>query len=267
MPILSRAPHSRRGWVFAALVLSAVAAVVILAACGGGKKEETGGTATSAATHTPGGGETKTTAATAGPGGGNEDAAAAIKKLTSEYKSFTGKIAYQVKDLSGVDSSGLTAMTFYQKGNKSRVDIESAEGNIIVISTPEADYMCSQNQCLKSEGTGADSSVAPLMQLIDPGTIESEFGSLPHGIDIKTSKEKIAGVEATCFSAKGDLDPETPGDEAGEICIAEGGLMLRLTFTSGGKSASFEATEATTKVSDSDFEPPYEVVDLTNLGQ
>jgi hypothetical protein len=256
--------------LFAAFIVSAAALAVVLAACGGGDKKEGGATATSAATHTPAGGGGKTAAATqtTAAGGGTEDVSATIKKLTEEYKTFTGKVKYEIKDLSGVDSSGLSAMTFYQKGDKSRVDIESADGNIIVINTPDANYMCTKGQCLKSAGTsGADSSIAPLMSLIDPGTIESEFGSLPKGIDVKSSKEKIAGVEATCLSAKGDLDPQTPGEEAGEICIAEGGLLLRLTFTSGGTSGSFEASEASTKVSDSDFEPPYNVVDISQLGQ
>ncbi len=265
-----RASPIGRRWLFAALMVSAVGVAILLAACGGGKKEEGGGTSTSAATNTPAGGGGKTTAATqtTAAGGGTEDASAAIKKLTSEYATFTGKIKYEIKDVTGTDTTGLTAMTFYQRGDKSRVDIESAEGNVIVITTPDASYMCTQNQCLKSAGTsGADSSVAPLMSLIDPSTIESEFGSLPQGIDIKTSKEKIAGVEATCFSAKGDLDKESPGEEAGEICMAEGGLLLRLVFTGPDSSVSFEASEASTKVSDSDFEPPYEVVDLSQLGQ
>ena len=96
---------------------------------------------------------------------------------------------------------------------------------------------------------------------------ERRFHFLPDGVDVNVSEEKIAGVNATCFSASGDLDDTTPGDESGEVCFAEGGLLLRLTFESAGESGTLEAVEADSEVDESDFEPPFEVVDLSDLGQ
>ena len=64
----------------------------------------------------------------------------------------------------------------------------------------------------------------------------------------------------------GDLDTETPGDESGQVCYADGGLLLRISST-GDAGGSFEATEAGTEVSDADFEPPFEVIDLSSIGQ
>lgn len=266
MSLLSRAPRGRR-WIFAALLITGAALAMLAAACGGGgKKESTGGTAT----QTTAAADEKTPAAatTSGAGGTDEDAVAAISKLAKEYQTFTGKIRYEIKNFSGADASGLTAVTFYQKGDKSRVDIESPDGNVIVINMPDANYMCTENQCLKSAGSSSTGdSLAPFAELINPAQVESTFGSLPKGVDIKKSSAKIAGISATCFSAEGDLDPETPGDESGEICFSEDGQMLRLKFTAGGESGTFEATEASTSVADKDFEPPFEVIDLSDLGQ
>lgn len=259
------APRRRR-WVFAALLLTGTALAILATACGGGgKKEPTGG----AATQTSAAGQEKTpAAATTSGAGGEEDAAAAISKLAKEYQTFTGKIRYEIKGFSSADASSLTAMSFYQEGDKSRTDIESPDGNVIFINTPAASYMCTENQCLKSAGSGgAGDALAPFAELINPAQIESTFGSLPKGVDIKKSSAKIAGMSATCFSAQGDLDPETPGDESGEVCFSEDGLMLRLKFTSSGESGTFEATEASTRVADKDFEPPFEVTDLGDLGQ
>lgn len=266
MSLRSHAPHGRP-WIFAALLLTGVALAMLAVACGGGgKKEATGGAATR--TTAAAGEKTPAVATTSGAGGGDEEAIAAISKLAKEYRTFTGKIKYEIKNVSGADASELTFMTFYQKGNKSRVDIESADGNVILINTPDANYMCTENQCLKSAGSSSTGdSLAPFAEFINPAQVESTFGSLPKGIDIKKSSEKIAGISATCFSAEGDLDPETPGDESGEVCFSDGGLMLRLKFAAGGESGTFEATEASTSVADKDFEPPFEVIDLGDLGQ
>lgn len=264
MSSCSHAPRRRR-WVFAALLLTGAALATLAGACGGGGEEKaTGG----AATQTTAAGEETPAAATTSGAGGGEDAAAAISKLAKEYQTFTGKIRYEIKDFSDAGVTDMSAMTFYQKGDKSRTDIESPDGNVIFINTPDANYMCTENQCLKSAGSSSTGdSLASFAEFINPAQVESIFGSLPRGVDIKKSSAKIAGISATCFSAEGDLDPETPGDESGEVCFSEDGLMLRLKFAAGGESGTFEATEASTSVADKSFEPPFEVIDLSDLGQ
>ncbi len=264
------APQSRARWLILCLALATMLFVVLASACSGDDNESSDNNAT--ATKEAGGESSSTSKATptkeASNGGGNSDAAKELKNFASEYQKFEGYVKYEAKDFGGTDSS-LTAMAIYQKGDKSRIDIESSEGNVILITTADASYMCSQDQCLKypaGDTTGAG-AVEGFTSILDPSTIESDFGELPEGVDVNVSKEKIAGIDATCFSASGDLNADTPGDESGEICFAEGGLMLRLKFEGGGESGTLEATDARSSLSDSDFEPPYTVIDFSSAGQ
>lgn len=270
MALIARTQGARWNWLPIVLGLVAAVFLVAMAACGGGgdgKAKDQGSTATPKASSPAGGGATDAPAATSDSGSGN-DATDALAKFASDYERFTGKVKYEIKDFSSADTAGLSSMAIYQSSDKSRVDIESAAGNVIIIDTPDASYTCTANQCLKSPpGDASANPMEGFAGFFDASTIQSEFGAMPEGTDLKTSKEKIAGLQATCISAKGDLDTSSPGDEEGEVCFAEGGLMLRIKFSSGGTSGTFEATEASTKVSDSDFEPPYDVTDLSELGQ
>jgi hypothetical protein len=276
--VTDNASQPRAGWLLLLLALTAALFLVVASACGGDDDDDGGGdngaTATSSAdsgndtgddTGDDGGDETPTDSGD--DSGDSGDPAADLAALAGEYERFEGYVKYAAQNFGGSDS-GLSSMAIYQKGDSSRIDMESTDGNVIIITTPDATYTCTENQCLKypsGEDTGglADAFAG----LIDPGTIESEFGNLGDDVDIKVSKEKIAGVDATCYSATGDLDDSVPGDESGEVCFAEGGLLLRLTSETGGESFTLEATEADTDVPNDAFDPPFEVVDLGDLGQ
>jgi len=263
------ASPSRTRWLLALLALTAVLFLVAASACGGDDNEDTNGdqaTPTKEAGSTGGahtGNATPTEKAT--NSGASGDAAEELKKLAGEYEQFEGYVKYST---SGFGSDSASSIALYQKGGSSRLDIESPDGNIIIINTPDATYMCTvaENQCIKYPA-GQDTGLADAFtSLLDPSTIEDTF-DLPDDVDIDTSSDKIAGIDAVCFSASGDLDPETPGDESGEVCFSENGLLLRLKFESGGESGSFEATEASGDVPSDAFEPPYDVIDLGDLGQ
>ncbi len=271
MPDTQHAPRNKFKWLLLTLALTAAMVIIALSACGGDDDDDGGddaGDETPAATQDGGNGDHATaTPADHDDGDGGGDAAAALADFASDYEGFTGMVKYEAKNFSG-DAAGFSSMAIYQTEGYSRIDIESADGNVILIDTPDASYMCAENQCLQyPAGDSAGNSLAGLTELFDPGSIEDSFGDLGDDVNIDVSDEEIAGVDATCFSAEGDLDPETPGDESGEVCFAEGGLMLRLTFESGGESGTFEAVEASSDVSQSDFEPPFEVIDLSELGQ
>jgi hypothetical protein len=273
--VTDNASQSRARWLLLLLALTAAIFLVVASACGGDDDDDDGGDNEATATESADGGDDggddsgDETPADGGDGdddGDSGDAAADLAALAGDYEKFEGYVKYDAQNFGGADS-GLSSMAIYQKGDSSRIDMESADGNVILITTPDATYMCTENQCLKypsGEDTGGFADA--FAGLIDPGTIESEFGDLGNDVDINVSKEKIAGLDATCYSATGDLDDTVPGDESSEVCFAEGGLLLRLTSDTGGESFTLEATEADTDVPNDAFEPPFEVVDLGDLG-
>ena len=267
------ASKSRAKWLLLLLALTAALFLVVASACGGDDDDDDGGdngTATptrEGADNSDDGGDNEPTATRSGSDGGGDssDAAGQLAALAGEYETFEGYVKYEARDFG---DAGFSSMAIYQKGDSSRIDIESADGNVILINTPDATYMCAENQCTKfPAGDDTGGFADAFAGLIDPSTIESEFGDLGDDVEIDVSSEEIAGVDATCFSATGDLDEDAPGDESGEVCFTEGGLLLRITFDSAGESGTLEATEADDEVPDSAFEPPFEVIDLSDLGQ
>ena len=179
----------------------------------------------------------------------------------------TGRLKGKRALITGGDS-GIASMTIYQKDGSSRFDISSADGDITFISTPEATYLCTESQCLKyaADDDTAGASVDALAGIFSAEAITEGIGDIPDGVDVDVTSETIAGVDATCFKYSGDLDPDQAGDESGEFCFSDGGLLLRLAFQGADESISFEATSASEDVSDSDVDPPYDVTDLSDLG-
>lgn len=267
------ASQSRAKWLLFLLALTAALFLVVASACGGDDDDDDAGdNGTPTPTREGGdssdnGSTTKPTATRSGSDSGdNSDAAADLAALAGEYERFEGYVKYEAQNFGG--DTTLSSMAIYQKGDSSRIDIESADGNVILITTVDATYLCTENQCLKSPAGEDTGGVADAFAgFFDPGAIEDKFGGLGDDVDINVSSENIAGVDATCYSASGDLDDTTPGNESGEVCFAEGGLLLRITFESAGESGTFEAVEADNDIPDSAFEPPFEVIDLTNVGQ
>ena len=205
-------------------------------------------------------------------GGDDGDSLAALAAFGGDYESYTGKVTYDITDFStgdGADLTGFATMTIYQKDGSSRLDISSPDDDIIFISTPDASYLCSGGaDCLKysADDETAGAAVSVFSALFSDESINQMIGDIPGGLDFDVTSETIAGLDATCFKTTGDLDSSEAGDESGEFCFSDGGLMLRLAFDSDGQSSSFEATSASEDVPDSDFDPPFPVTDLGDLG-
>lgn len=260
----------RPGLLF--ILLGLVAAfTLLLAACGG--DDDDGGDDSGAeptATDSAGGDDDDGGAeptVTDGDGGDDDDGGdglSALEDFASDYENFTGYVVYNA---TGFGDESMTSMGIYQKGDRSRLDISSSDGDVSLINTPDATYMCSDGQCLRypADDESLSAGLGLFGTLLSPETIQETYGDLPDGVDIETSQEEIAGIEATCINYAGDVDTENAGDESGQICYAEGGLLLRVTF-SGADGGTLEATEAGTEVDDSVFEPPFEVIDLSELG-
>jgi hypothetical protein len=110
-----------------------------------------------------------------------------------------------------------------------------------------------------SEEEEAGDEASPLDILFD---IPSAIAEGTEGLDIGvTSQRKIAGLDATCFPIGGGL--AELGD--GEVCFSNQGILLYMQSEVAGSTSIFEATSASTDVTDEDFEPPYEVIDLGDL--
>ncbi len=202
---------------------------------------------------------------------GDSDSLAELAAFGGDYDSFTGKVTYDITDFSTGDGAGLTgitSMTIYQKNGSSRFDISNPDDDIIFISTPDASYLCSGgSDCLKypADDENAGAAVSIFAGVFSAAAISQGINDIPDGVDVDVTSETIAGLDATCFKATGDLDPGQAGDESSEFCFSDGGLLLRLAFESDGQSSNFEATSASDDVPDSAFDPPYPVIDLSDF--
>lgn len=249
-------------WLITVLSVTVVAVLLMMAACGGGDDEEVddGGESRPTATETTDGGDETTDP----DDGGGDDARTNLSALADNYEDFIGAINYET---TGFGGGAFTSMKIYKGENASRVDYEGEGATGTIISTADAIYICGEGLCIKySSGDSSLDPTAGLTALLSAESIADAYGDLPDGVEVEESSEEIAGVDATCYSYTGEIDETESGDESGEICVSESGLLLRLKF-SGGGGGQFEATEATDDVSDDDFEPPFPVTELPDFGQ
>jgi len=260
-------------WRLFILMIGAIALLGLVAAAACGDDDDSGdgngnGSPTATASEGDGNGDpTATTDDGDGDGNGSGSSLADLAAFGSDYESFNGKVTYNITDF--VAEGGVSSMTIYQKDGSSRFDIASDTGDISFISTPDASYLCSEGQCLQypADDNTANASVDAFASLFSAETITEEIDDIPDGVDVNTTSETIAGLDATCFTASGDLDPTQAGDESSQFCFSDGGLLLRLAFEGATESGSFEATEASGDVPDSDFEPPFPVIDFSDIFQ
>jgi hypothetical protein len=232
---------------------AAILMLVLITACGGGDdKTDSGGNAT--ATNSSSGGE-KTPAATDATG---SDGSSDLSALAAEYGNFTGVVKYET---SGFGDS-LTAMKIYKDKARSRVDYEGSDGSGSFITNADGSFACAENQCIKyPAGQGLDPTAA-FTTFISAETIEKSYGDIPEGVDVKKSSRQIAGTDATCYTYSGDIDKTEAGDESGEICFAQSGLLLRLEFSGASGGGTFNAVQASQDVSEADFEPPFPITEI-----
>jgi len=238
------------------LVAALALLVALLAACG----SDSGDGKTPKAGETPASGETPTDGGDGGgDGNGGDSGLSDLERLASEASGdFTGKITYEIT----TESSGQTTVqewTLAQRPPDSRFEIVSNEGGeesrTIVIQTAEKSYVCTSaggsEVCFVSDQT--DQYTGLFDPIFDaPQSIVQDIDTLGLG---DQSERDIAGLHANCFSYS------LAGAES-ETCFSDEGLMLYLHTGSAGSSFTYEAKSASTDVSDADFEPPYEVVEI-----
>ncbi len=155
-----------------------------------------------------------------------------------------------------------------QRPPDSRIEISGTEGGeefrTIIINAGGESYICvaggGEESCSEADEEKAGAEVASLDLLFD---IPSEIAQGVEDVNIGvTSRRTIAGVNASCFTVSGTL--ASLGE--GEVCFSDEGLLLYLQTEVDGPSSTFEATSVSTDVTDADFEPPFDVIDLDDLG-
>ena len=160
-------------------------------------------------------------------------------------------------------------MTLYWKPDVGwRVDFSIAGGESIFITTEGVTYSCTsiagQGQCFESDAD-VDAPVPFLGLFTNPDELASFVAESISGVDVNRSSRTIAGRDADCFSIEAEIEGQTG---SAEYCFADGLILLLSVGGEGDDGAgifSFEATEIGDTVSDSDFEPPFEIIEAFDL--
>jgi hypothetical protein len=164
---------------------------------------------------------------------------------------------------SSVDGSAGSFTIFWKPPDRWRFDVTSDEGTATFLQTPDGVYICSDDGsgggCFLSPG-GASAVPFPFLSYFtDPTSLEGLLASA-EGVDLDSSSDNIAGVDATCYSGSTE-------EGSGQVCFgSDNGILLRIrgSDTTTG-DFTMEATSVETSVDDADLEPPYPVQEIPGL--
>ena len=247
---------------FAVLLAAALLFALLAAACNGDDDKDK----TPAAGETPAADETPTADGDEDGDGAGGEGLSDLEALAAEAQGAIAKVTYRVTmDVAGVSTE--QEWVLVQRPPDSRFEIAYEEGGeefrTIIITTGGTSYLCTsaagQKSCLATEAEAAEAGAAPLDLLSD---IPQELAEDAEDVDLgDTSQRSIAGVDATCFTVESGLADLGEG----EVCFSDEGLLLYLRSEYAGASSVFEATSVSTDVTDADFEPPYEIIELPDF--
>jgi len=244
-------------WALTGLAIVASALLLSATACGG----DDGGNENSGADASP-------TPAEGTPGASqiSEEVSKKLKDLGEEWAKTSVKATYNIASRSGTETTKST-LVLYWAPPKVRVDLsDEADGTTnqtSVISTPDKIYSCSQeggDECLAYPPSSNVTDAIPFLSGFDPSAIEADLSGLTD-LQIVSTSEKVSGNDASCVSAEGNIGGQ---DGFTKWCFATSGLLLFQSFAdaAGTSEFVFQATDIGT-VSDSDFEPPYPVSEVS----
>ncbi len=239
---------------FAVLLAVGLLAFAVVACNGGGNGDET-----------PQAGETSVVGDGDGDGGdGDGEGLSDLGSLAAAAaEGVIAKVTYRITTEGGGETFE-GEWVVVQRPPDSRIEISSTEGGeevrIIIINAGGKSYLCfvvvGEGSCLVTAEEEAEAQAASLDLLFD---IPREIAEGAEGVDIgDTSQRSIAGLDAICFTIGGGLAELGEG----EICFSDRGLLLYLQSEVDGSSSTFEATSVSTDVTDADFEPPYDILEL-----
>ncbi len=262
------ASRSRARWLLVLLALTATLFLVVASACGGDDDDDDGGddggaTATESTDGGDDGGDDGGEETPADNGDDGGDLSAQLQELSENWADVSGQITYKF-----TSDGEETVMTFYaDPPDKSRTDFVTDDGTTAIITNGDTSYICTEvdgvGTCLASPADGSADATLPFFNdFADPDSIENAVAGA-NLADAEKFDEKVAGVDATCFRISGDFQ----GDEGSATwCFSDEGLLLRAVFEGSTGEFSMEATEIG-EITDDDFEPPFDVLDIGDIGQ
>ena len=248
-----------RRWLIA-IAIAAVLGLAMTACSGGGNKNKT-----PAASGSPG-------AASTTSSGKNSDA----KELDSLAQKFTNtsfKANYTLTSTSSEQPLDGTLVLYKDGADRFRFDITSQQNGqnttLILIDTKDASLFCLQDAgdlapllgvepgkgvCIKNDPTDSAGGLADILQNF------KDLGSSDTTVTNKSTRD-IAGQSARCF----DYKTKDSGD-VNETCFSNDGVPLYDKSQSSGDTTIMEATQIQGSVQSSDFNVPYEVKALPDMG-
>ena len=197
-------------------------------------------------------------------GGDDDDVSGLLGELedfAGDYEGATGVVTYDF-----ISEGETLSWTIYSDGTNSRVDVDSADGGFITITTPTESYFCSASGgtgfCFPGgEGSGDTNPYLGLFTGFASSAAIFTYLDAFSDVDVSESSENIAGVDANCYQASGDL----VGDSGTlKWCFSDSGLLLLAQYDLESGDFEMRATSFSDNVPGDAFEPPYEV---TNFGQ
>jgi hypothetical protein len=178
-----------------------------------------------------------------------------FRDLAGRWAEATPRITYTL-----VNAAGEAEVTYYHRGVNRRID-HTLHGRTTIIIVRDVDgFSCLSdvNTCaqINREAALAASEIVPFL---GPLATTDGLDAIVRGAESMevTDKREIAGIEATCIKATGDL-----GGISGPttFCFSEDGLLL---FTGYEGPVPLEMTATKVDQSeDSDYDPPYAVASL-----
>jgi hypothetical protein len=235
-------------------------ALIAVAACGGDDDNKSSATAKPSGTSAAQGSSTSAASQTSGAQAtdtpsGTDDVLGQLEALGQNFEKRTGKVTYQSTETDGSTST----ITFYSKDDKSRFDSTDSSGSTgIFIETATASYSCdpSEQVCIQYGQGGGSGIGAGFAAIFSPQYIDALVAAAQsEGIDVTKSSDNIAGQDVDCYSGTGP-------DGSGKFCFNGDGLMVYTEFQDSTGTTKMQATEVTSDVSDSDFDPPYPVTTI-----
>lgn len=222
------------------------------------------------------------TAACGGDGSSGEAALDELKALAENAtEGATVKVAYTVTTTindAATESEQIVVQRPPDYRFETSLTADDEETRSVVIDREDVRYVClargGDASCLDSQPSGESLQEAlgqATLHLTVDHPLDIELFDMPQqlveGADttapFDTSQRQIAGLDATCFGQ------ESASFES-ELCFSDDALMLSWRYSEvspDGVTRVFEAeaTSVTTDVTDSDFEPPYEIAEGTRF--
>lgn len=283
-------PSRSKSWLWLAVSAFLIALLALAAACSssddnGDDGDDGGPTTTADANGGNGNGDDGADGDGNGDGGDNGDAdggdsdgdgnslADRLRELSDDYEAIEAKVVYDFASTgSGENEDFNTEMTLVSRPpNDSRIEFSTDEGTIITITTSDATYSCiggtGEDFCFELPTDDSGSDTLPFFgDFTDVDEIR-DVADDEADVEIDEFDDKIAGEDANCFRATGDID----GDDGEAVwCFTDDGILLLASFSgiTGGEEGTFQmrAKSFDRDVSDSDFEPPYDILDFGDFG-